>query len=225
VAIATAHQTDEEIQRDVLLDLKWDAKIAPNEIGVAVKNGVVTLTGSVDTFSKKWAAERAALRVRGVKGVANEIEVRLSSSDERTDPEIAEAATQALALSTLVPEDAIKVTVSHGWVTLRGEVEWQYQRREAERILRNLRGVRGVSNLVTVRPSTAPSPDELRKKIEDALVRSAETDAENITVTTEGSKVILSGTVRSWAERREAERVAWLAPGVTEVENRIRLQP
>ncbi|MCU7730809.1 BON domain-containing protein [Actinoplanes sp. KI2] len=222
---AVGHQTDEVIQREVLLELKWDAQIAPNEIGVAVKNGVVTLTGYVDSFSKKWAAERAALRVRGVKGVANEIEVRLSPADQSTDSEIAEAAARALALDSTVPEDAIKVTVSRGWVTLQGEVEWEYQRREAERVVRNLRGVRGVSNLVALRPRTGPSPDELRKKIEDALVRTAETDAENITVATEGSKVILSGTVRSWAERREAERVAWLAPGVTEVENRIRLQP
>jgi osmotically-inducible protein OsmY len=222
---AVGHQTDEFIQREVLSELKWDAQIAPNEIGVAVKSGVVTLTGHVDTFTKKWAAERAALRVRGVRGVANEIEVRLPTTDQPTDSEIAEAATRAISLDSVVPEDAIQVTVSHGWVTLRGEVEWQYQRREAERVVRNLRGVKGVSNLVTLRQRTGPSPDELRKKIEDALVRTAETDAENITVTTEGSKVILSGTVRSWAERREAERVAWLAPGVREVENRIRLQP
>lgn len=225
MATAVARQTDEDIQREVLLELKWDARIAPNEIGVAVRNGVATLTGDVDTFSKKWAAERAALRVRGVKGVANEIEVRLPSSDQPNDPEITEAAVRALALDSVVPEDAIKVTVTRGWVTLRGEVPWQYQRYEAERVVRNLRGVRGVTNLVAVRPPTGPSPDELRKKIEDALVRTAETDAENITITTEGSKVILSGTVRSWVERREAERVAWLAPGVTEVENRIRLQP
>lgn len=222
---AVAQQTDEDIQREVLLELKWDAKIAPNEIGVSVKNGVATLTGQVDTFSKRWAAERAALRVRGVKGVANEIEVRLPADNQHTDPEIAESAARALALDSLVPSDAIKVTVSHGWVTLRGEVNWQYERREAERVVRNLRGVKSVSNLVTVRPRSGPSPDELRKRIEDALVRTAETDAQTITVTTEGSKIILSGTVRSWAERREAERVAWLAPGVTEVENRIRLQP
>jgi osmotically-inducible protein OsmY len=224
VTTAAAHQTDEDIQREVHLELKWDARIAPNEIGVAVKNGVATLTGEVDTFSKKWAAERAALRVRRVKGVANEIEVRLPSPDQPTDTEITEAATRALALNSVVPEDAIKVTVSRGWVTLRGEVPWQYQRYEAERVVRNLRGVRSVSNLVTVRPRTGPSPDELRRKIEDALVRTAETDAESITVTTDGNKIILSGTVRSWAERREAERVAWLAPGVAEVENRIRLQ-
>jgi osmotically-inducible protein OsmY len=225
VVTAVGHQTDEDIQREVLLELKWDAEIAPNEVGVAVKNGIVTLTGYVDSFSKKWAAERAALRVRGVKGVADEIEVRLSSANQSTDPEIAETATRALAMNSVVPKDAVQVTVSHGWVTLRGEVEWQYQRREAERVVRNLRGVKGISNLITLRPRTGPSPEELRKKIEDALVRTAETDAENITVSTQGSKVILSGTVRSWAERREAERVAWLAPGVTEVENRIRLRP
>ena len=225
MATALAHQTDEDIQRDVLLELKWDARIAPNEIGVAVKNGVATLTGEVDTFSKRWAAERAALRVRGVKGVANEIQVRIPASSQPSDPEIAQAAARALALNSIVPEDAVKVSVSDGWVTLRGEVEWQYQRREAERVVRYLHGVKGVSNLISIRPRTEPSPAELRKKIEDALVRAAETDAENITVTVEGDKVILSGTVRSWAERREAERVAWLAPGVTEVENRIQLQP
>lgn len=225
MATAVAHQTDEDIQREVMLELKWDAQIAPNEIGVAVKNGVVTLSGEVDAFTKKWAAERAALRIRGVKGVANDIEVRLPATSQRTDTEIAETATQALALDAMVPRDAIKVTVSRGWVTLRGEVDWQYQRREAERVVRNLRGVKGVSNLVIVRSHDGPSPDEVRKNIEDALIRTAETDAKNITVSTEGTKVILSGTVRSWAERQEAERVAWLAPGVTEVENRIRLQP
>ncbi|MCT2279572.1 BON domain-containing protein [Micromonospora chalcea] len=141
MATAVAHQTDEDIQREVLLELKWDAKIAPNEIGVAVKNGVVTLTGAVDAFHKRWAAERAALRVRGVKGVANEIEVRLPAMNQQTDTEIA---ARALALNSTIPQEAIKVSVSHGWVTLQGEVEWQYQRREAERIVRNLRGVTGV---------------------------------------------------------------------------------
>ncbi|WP_211247483.1 BON domain-containing protein [Cryptosporangium arvum] len=151
--------------------------------------------------------------------------MRLPSANKRTDPEITEAAARALDLNSVVPKDAIKVVVSQGWVTLQGEVGWQYQRREAERVVRNLRGVRGVTNLVTLRPRTKPSPEELRKKIEDALVRTAETDAENITLTMEGSTVILSGTVRSWAEAREAERVAWQAPGVAEVENRIRLRP
>jgi osmotically-inducible protein OsmY len=225
MATGVVHRADEDIQREVLLELKWDAKLAPNEIGVAVKGGVVTLTGYVDSFAKKWAAEQAALRVRGVHAVANDIEVRLPSADERTDSEIAADATRAIALDSLIPDGAVKVTVSHGWVTLRGEVDWQYQRREAERVVRNIRGVKGVSNLVTLRPRTGPSPDELKKRIENALIRSAETDAEKITVTTEGSRVILEGSVRSWAERQEAERVAWSAPGVTEVDNRIRLEP
>jgi len=218
---ATKTITDEQIQREVLEELKWDARIQPNEIGVTVKDGVVTLTGWVDSFVKKWAAERAAHRVRGVKAVANDIEVRLPYSSERTDPEIAEAATRALEWDANVPLDKVKVTVSKGWVTLRGEVDWEYQKRAAERAVRNLAGVRGVTNLITVAPREQPSAEDLKRRIEQALIRSVETDAESITVKVEGSKVILEGTVRSWFEKQEAERVAWSAPGVTSVENRI----
>jgi osmotically-inducible protein OsmY len=217
--------TDEQIQLDVLEELKWDARVRPNEIGVVVKNGIVTLTGGVDTYTKKWAAEDAAHRVRGVKAVANDIEVRLPNSAERTDPDIAAAVTRTLEWDAFVPIEKLDVTVSKGWITLRGEVEWQYQKEDAERVVRRLSGVRGVTNLITVRPRVKPSPQELKRKIEDALVRSAETDAERITVEVQGEKVILKGTVRSWAERQEAERVAWLAPGVNAVENRITVMP
>ena len=219
MATATVTRTDEEIQRDVLAELKWDARVQPNEIGVAVQDGVVTLMGWVDSYIKKWAAEEAAHRVRGVKAVANDIEVRLPSSDERTDADIAAAAIHALQWHTLLPIEQIDITVSKGWVTLEGEVEWQFQKEEAERVLRNLSGVRGVINLITVKPDTIPSA--LKAKIEEALVRSAKTDAERIRVSVEGSKVILTGTVRSWAEKKEAEQVAWSAPGVTSVDNRI----
>jgi len=219
IATATVTRSDEQIQRDVLAELKWDARVQPNEIGVAVKDGIVTLIGWVDSYTKRWAAEEAARRVRGVKAVANDIEVRLPSSAERTDADIAAAALHALKWDALIPDDQVKVTVSKGWITLDGEVNWQFERDDAERVVRRLTGVRGVTNLIKVK--TRPTPSELKQKIEDALVRSAETDADRITVEVQGSKVILKGTVRAWAEKQEAERVAWSAPGITSVDNRI----
>jgi osmotically-inducible protein OsmY len=169
---------------------------------------------------KKWAAEEAAHRVPSVKAVANDIEVKLLT--ERTDADIAEAAIHALDWDAGVPSDKIKVTVSKGWVTLRGEVEWQFQRQDAERVVRRLSGVKGVTNLIVVKPRA--TAQDLKRKIEDALVRNAQIDAERITVEVQGTKAILRGSVRSWAEKDEAERVAWLAPGITEVENLIRVE-
>ena len=220
MSTATLIRTDQEIQKDVMAELRWDAQIQPNEIGVAVKDGVVTLTGWVDSYLKKWAAEDAARRVAGVKAVANDLEVKLAT--ERTDPDIAAAAVRALEWDTSVPPGKVQVTVSKGWVTLRGEVEWQYQRQAAESAVRRLAGVKGVTNLIVVKPSISPS--ELKKKIEDALIRNAQLDAKNISVEVQGSKAILRGAVRAWIEKEEAGRVAWSAPGITEVDNRITLE-
>jgi osmotically-inducible protein OsmY len=221
MTIATVNRTDEDIQKDVIAELKWEPRVNPAEIGVIVKDGVVTLTGWVDSYTKRWAAEEAAHRVRGVKAVANDTEVRLGVGSERTDAEIAAAAVRALQWDALLVPEQIEVTVSKGWVTLKGSVEWDYKKQEAERVVRNLAGVKGVSNLIDVKPKTRPTPDEIKKQVEQALVRSAETDAQRITVEVDGSKVVLKGTVRSWAEREEAERAAWRAPGVTSVDNRF----
>jgi osmotically-inducible protein OsmY len=220
VATATVTHTDQEIQKDVFAELKWDAQVQPNEIGISVKDGVVTLTGWVDSYLKKWSAEEAAHRVSGVKAVANDIEIKLST--ERTDADIAATAVNALEWDAFVPSDKIQVTVSRGWITLKGDVEWQYQKEDAERVVRRLSGVKGITNLISVKPRITPS--ELKRKIEDALVRHAEVDADRISVEVHGNKAILNGTVRSWAEKEEAARAAWSAPGILSIDNRITIE-
>ena len=221
--MAVSIRTDEEIQANVLEELKWDSRVQPNEIGVMVKDGIVTLTGWIDSYMKKIAAEEAARRVRGVKAVANDIEVRLPGSAERTDADLAAAVLNALKWEADIPTGKIDVTVSQGWVTLKGEVEYGFQKRLAEQAVQRLSGVKGVTNLIVVKPHVEPS--DLKQRIEKALVRNAQTDASRITVEVQGSKVILRGMVRSYAEKKAAEETAWSAPGITEVENRIVVSP
>jgi osmotically-inducible protein OsmY len=216
-------RTDHEVQADVLAELRWEPSLANDDIAVSVRDGVVTLAGFAESWADRWKAERVASRVQGVKGVANDIKVKLPSSSERPDPDIAHAAVDALKWNVLVPDDRIRVKVSNGWLTLEGEVDWYYQKEEAERAVRKLKGVKGVTNLVTV--AVRPASSDVKEKIRNALERGAELDADRIRVEVEGSRVILSGTVRSYAERRDAERAARNAPGVTEVENLIIVDP
>src|SRR5882757_1365582 len=216
-------RSDSEIERDVREELKWDPDLDASDIAVSVKNGVVTLAGFVKSYTDKYEAEAAAKRVAGVTAVANDIEVRMPSVDERPDPEIARDAVAAIKSQLPISSEHIKIVVKNGWVTLEGQVEWQYQRQTAESAVRRIKGVKGVSNLIQLQPRARP--DEIKRKIQEAFKRNAEVDANRIMVETNGGEVILNGTVRSWVEREEAERVAWSAPGVTKVEDRIVVSP
>jgi osmotically-inducible protein OsmY len=216
-------RSDSEIERDVKEELQWDPDLDATDIAVSAKKGVVTLTGFVRSYTDKYEAEAAAKRVAGVAGVANDIEVRMPSVDERPDPEIARDAVAAIKSQLPISSEHIKVVVKNGWVTLEGQVEWQYQRSTAETAVRRIKGVKGVSNLIQIKPRAAPA--EIKKKIQEAFKRNAEVDANRIMVETNGGEVILKGTVRSWIEREEAERVAWSAPGVTKVEDHIIVSP
>lgn len=215
-------KTDADLKRDVTAELAWDPAVKATAIGVAVKDGVVTLTGHLDTFAEKHAAARAVKRVAGVKAIAVELDVKLAPNHKRSDTDIAQSAEAALKWNTLVPVDAITVTVDHGWVTLQGQVEWDYQRRSVEKAIRPLMGVVGISNEITLR-NHPPQAADLSRKIQAALMRQAIREARHIQVDVDGATVKLTGTVHSWEERDAAQGVAWSAPGVHAVVNELRV--
>lgn len=216
-------KTDLQLHKDVIDELRWDPRVNEAEIGVSAKGGVVTLTGSVETYAQKFAAERAVERVSGVRAVAEDLHVRPGTAFQHNDTDIAHSAVNALAWNIEVPADKITAKVESGWITLKGEVNWNYQRLAAERAVRYLAGVKGLLNLIEVKPMI--SPIEVKSKIEAALKRNAELDAKGITVGTADGKVTLEGNVRSWTERVDAENAAWAAPGVKAVDDRLVVTP
>lgn len=211
-------KTDSQLQKDVVDEIQWEPSATASEIGVSVSKGVVTLSGTVATYAEKWAVERAVQHVEGVKGIAEEITVKTNGIHAKSDAEIAEAAVVSLKAHVWVPTE-IQPMVTKGWVTLKGQVSWDYQRIAATDSVRFLSGVKGVTNEITLKPSARPSA--VKDAIEKALVRNAKIDAGSVTVATDGGKVTLSGNVRSWDERTAACAAAWSAPGVDDVRNDI----
>ncbi|MEK1889753.1 MAG: BON domain-containing protein [Phyllobacterium sp.] len=211
--------SDGAIRQDVIDELDFEPSIDAANVGVAVKDGIVTLTGNVKTYIERMTAEHAATRVKGVKGLASEIEVVPFGSNKVTDEDIVQRCLNVLKWNTTIPEGAIQVKVSKGWVTLEGRATWQYQKDAAESAIRRLAGVVGITNWIAISPQT--SPTDIKKRIEEAFRRDAEVEAKAITVSVTGSTVTLEGRVKAWAERKAAERAAWSAPGVKLVDDRI----
>jgi osmotically-inducible protein OsmY len=215
-------KTDSQIQKDVMAQLKWEPFLNASEIGVAVKNGIVTLSGKVDSYLKKLAAEDAAKKIAGVKAIAEDIQIGVSPADKKTDTEIAEAVVNALTWHTAVQEDKIKIKVENGVVKLEGEVEWEYQKTNAKSAVNNLAGVNSVINLIVVKPKIVSSAIE--KRINEAFHRSATIDASKVKADVIGSKITLRGKVRSYVEKEDAENAAWNAPGVTSVIDELEIE-
>ena len=215
--------TDKELKQHVQNALDWEPGLDAKDIGISVETGVITLRGNVSSYAEKMTAERVTLRVYGVKAVANDLAVHLPHEFVRTDTDIAQAVVSALNWNTNVPNDRVSVAVTNGWITLTGTLDWYYQKHAAARTVRDLMGVKGVTDNILVRPHVETV--DIRDKIEAAFKRSAEVDARRISVVAEDGKVILAGNVRSWAERDEAERAAWAAPGVKQVDDRISVVP
>jgi osmotically-inducible protein OsmY len=214
-------KTNAQLQRDVMDELQFEPSVDPSNIGVTAKDGIVTLTGKVSSYAEEYAATQAAERVTGVKAVTDEMKVDLPSFHQRDDSDVAQAALNALKWHVWVPKDAIKVKVDQGWITLEGTVDYQFQKQAAEDAVQNLTGVTGVTNLITLKAVAAPS--DIKVKIENALKRAAELDGERINVEVDGNKVTLTGNVSSWAERDEAERAAWSATGVWDVDDELEI--
>lgn len=212
-------RTDSQLQRDVMEELEWEPAVDHADIGVAVTDGVVTLSGYVKSYPEKLAAEKATRRVAGVRAIAEEIKVRFASQPKTADHEIAKRILDVISWTVSIPDDKVKVKVEHGWVTLSGTVDWHFQSREAQRAASRVSGVVGVSNLIEVKQ--LPAPSDIKERIVSAFKRQADLDAASVTVTTDGGTVKLGGKVRAWNERGIAERAAWSAPGVTRVEDDI----
>lgn len=210
---------DSILRQHVIDELNFEPSIDAADIGVAVEGGIVTLTGHVSTYVQKEMAEQVALRVKGVKGIAQGVEVRLAGTGQTADDQVAQRAVNTIAWNSLIPEGAIQVKVQKGWVTLTGKVDWQYQRSAAADAVRALGGVLGVSNEIEIRPH--PHMADIKQRIEGALKRNAEVEAKAIGVEVVGGRVVLHGTVKTWAERNAAERAAWSAPGVQTVISNI----